>query len=312
VNWAFVFPGQGAEFIGMGEDYCKSIAIASKCFGVASDRMGVDLRAIMARGPARTLAQAEIAQPVVFTMSFVIASLLVERGITPSSVAGHSLGQFAAVTVAGALDFSSALDLVIARGQYLQACNKQVNGGMMAVDQLSRDVIQATIAESNSELWISNFNAPSQCVVSGRKPALWQLKKELDRQGGNCRWLNVPGPAHSPLMKIAADRLSVKLESMSFRDPQMPVLASASGLPLTDAGAIRAELRSHMLMPVNWVAVLQKLLEHGTRLIEAGPGRVLKGLALRNAWQSRCLLTSTLKDFEESLSTIEEAATCAL
>ena len=81
VNWAFVFPGQGAEFIGMGEDYCKSIAIASKCFGVASDRMGVDLRAIMARGPARTLAQAEIAQPVVFTMSFVIASLLVERAL---------------------------------------------------------------------------------------------------------------------------------------------------------------------------------------------------------------------------------------
>jgi [acyl-carrier-protein] S-malonyltransferase len=312
VNWAFVFPGQGVEFIGMGEDYCKRFAIARTLFGVASERMGLDLRVIMAKGPARTLAQAEIAQPVVFTMNLVIASLLAERGINPSLAAGHSLGQFAAVTVAGAMDFSSALDLVIARGQYLQECNTQANGGMMAVDMLSRDVIEATIAEFNTELWISNFNAPSQCVVSGRKPALWQLKKALDRLGGNCRWLNVPGPAHSPLMKPAADKLSAKIDTLPLRDPRIAVLASASGLPLADAAAIRAELHRHMLMPVNWVAVLRRLLECGTRLIQVGPGRVLKGLALRNDWRSPCLITSTLSDFEESLSTIEEAATCAL
>jgi len=311
-NWAFVFPGQGAEFLGMGEDYCKRFAMAGEMFGIASERMGTDLRAVMAKGPARTLAQAEIAQPVVFTMSFVIASLLMDRGIVPSSLAGHSLGQFAAVTVAGTMDFSAALDLVIARGQYLHECNTQANGGMMAVDQLSRDVIEEAIAEFDAELWVSNVNAASQCVVSGRKPALWQLKKALDRRGGNCRWLNVPGPAHSPLMKPAADRLSVKLDGIALRDPQMPVIASASGVLLTDAAAIRAELQGHMLKPVNWVAALQTLLDRGTRLIEAGPGRVLKGLALRNGWPSRCLLTSTVNDFQESLSTIEEAATCAL
>src|SRR5262245_27226826 len=135
---AVVFPGQGAEFVGMGEDYCQSFSIVRELFQMASDQLNTDLRALMAKGPPNVLAEARIAQPVVFTMSVSIASLLMGRGVRPALIAGHSLGQFTAITVAGSIDFAVALDLIIERGQLMQANNEKVNGGMMAIDNLQR------------------------------------------------------------------------------------------------------------------------------------------------------------------------------
>ena len=312
-NIAFVFPGQGAEFVGMAEDYCRRFEIARHRFSVVSERMKLDLRKLMACGPPRALAEAWVAQPIVFTMSTVIATLFMEHGVVPSMVVGHSLGQFSAVTAAGALEFSDGLELVISRGRLLHECNELAEGGMMAIDHLERHVVQQAIAELQAESWISNYNAPTQFVVSGRKSALWELKKSLDPQGGNCRWLSVPGPAHSPLMAPAAEKLAPLIAATRFRDPVFPVIAGATGEMMTDNATIRSELSRHMLAPVDWVACLDTIRRAGvTRLIEAGPGRVLKGLALRNDRHARCLVNSTVHDFEESVGLIQrEIPSCA-
>lgn len=310
---AVVFPGQGTEFTGMAEDYFQSFGLVRELFQMASDRLDTDLRELMAKGPPNVLAKARIAQPVVFTMSVAIASLLVERGFSPSLVAGHSMGQFTAITVAGSIDFSSALALIIERGQLMQRNNEAVNGGMMAVDVVSRDVVEAAIAENSADVWISNFNASSQSVVSGLKPALWQLKKVLDQQGALCRWLNVPGPAHSPLMSMASSGLAPRIAATTFRDPKIPLLASASAAPIYTAAAVHAELGKHMLSPVNWAKCVTTIVEHGCDImVEAGPGRTLKGLALRNQSPLRCLTTSTVADFDTACRAVEEMTGSAL
>lgn len=312
---AFLFPGQGSQFVGMGEDYCRGFPSVRRLFEGASERMGMNLRTIMAKGPPRLLAETRIAQPVIFTMNVAIATLLIERGIAPFRVAGHSLGQFAAVAVAGALDFASTLDLVIERGRLMQTSPETGNGGMMAVDGLTRETVERSIAQLGVQVWIANFNAPSQCAVSGSRPGLRRLQKTLGALGGNCRWLAVAVPAHTPLMQTAAAPLARRIDELEFRAPSVPVLGSASALPLTDAAAIRAELREHMLASVNWADCLRRLYEDGcTVMIETGPGRVLKGLALRNDTRARCRLTSTVKDFEQTCRdclTLEETTACA-
>ena len=309
---AVVFPGQGTEFIGMAEDYFQSSGLVRELFQMASDRLNTDLRALMATGPPNVLAEARIAQPVVFTMSVAIASLLINRGFNPSLVAGHSMGQFTAITVAGSIDFPAALNLIIERGQLMQKNNEAVNGGMMAVDGLPRHVVEAAIAENGTDVWISNLNASSQNVLSGLKPALWQLKKELDQHGALCRWLNVPGPAHSPLMSMASSGLAPRITATTFRDPAIPLLASASAASIHTAAAIRAELNGHMLSPVNWAKCVATIVERGCDvMVEAGPGRTLKGLALRNQSPIRCLTTSTVEDFDATCRVVGETIGCA-
>lgn len=310
---AVVFPGQGTEYIGMAEDYFQSFSLVRELFQMASDQLNTDLRRLMAEGPPNLLAEARIAQPVVFTMSVCIASLLIQRGFSPSLLAGHSMGQFTAITVAGSIDFSSALALIVERGQLMQKNNEAVNGGMMAVDAVSRDIVEAAIAELGADVWIANFNASTQSVVSGLKPALWQLKKVLDQQGALCRWLNVPGPAHSPLMSMASSGLAPRVAATTFRDPKIPLLASASAAPIYTAAAVHAELKEHMLSPVNWAKCVPTIVKFGCDImIEAGPGRTLKGLALRNQSPVRCLTTSTVADFDVACRAIAEMAGSAL
>ena len=309
---AVVFPGQGTEFTGMAEDYFRSFDLVRELFQAASDRLNTDLRALMADGPPNVLAEARIAQPVVFTMSVAIASLLIGRGFNPSLVAGHSMGQFTAITIAGSIDFPAALDLIIERGRLMQKNNDAVNGGMMAVDGVTRDVVEAAIAENGADVWISNFNAISQSVVSGLKPALWQLKKVLDQQGALCRWLNVPGPAHSPMMSMASSGLAPRIATTTFRDPKIPLLASASAASICTAAAVRDELKGHMLSPVNWAKCVATIVERGCDImVEAGPGRTLKGLALRNQSPVRCLTTSTVEDFDTACRVVGETMACA-
>jgi [acyl-carrier-protein] S-malonyltransferase len=273
--------------------------------------MGADLRALTAKGPPKVLAETRIAQPAIFTMEYAVAMLLIEHDIAPSMVAGHSLGQFAAVAVAGSLDFAAALGLVIERGRLMQENNQRIDGGMIAVDGLAADAIERAIAELGAEVWIANVNAPTQCVISGLRPGLREVKRALDALGGNCRWLDIAVPGHTPLMKTEAQPLAQCIDAATFRDANVPVLASVGAAPLTDAAAVRAELRGHMLGPIHWAVTLRRIRDARCRfMIECGPERVLKGLALRNNLPARCLTTSTVVEFEDTCRSIEEA-TCA-
>lgn len=285
----------------MAEDYCRRFPGVQQRFDLAGERLGMDLRALLAKGPPKALAATRIAQPAIFTLSYAIADLLAQRGVRPSIVAGHSLGEFTAVAVAQALDFAAALDLVIARGQLMHEISEQVDGGMLAVGGVSAAAIDDLIAQAGGEVWLANVNAPGQYVVAGRNEVLQRFHDLLLKRGGRGTRLGVSGPFHTPLYEPAAAALRARIAELKFRDPVVPVVANASARTLTDASAVRDELCTHMLSPVNWSNCLQRIRDEGAdALVEAGPGRVMKGLVLRNDPQAKCFTTSNVREMDET------------
>jgi [acyl-carrier-protein] S-malonyltransferase len=278
---AAVFPGQGSQRHGMLESLPEPDAVA-RLLDAAEALSGLELRDIAADGTPEQLADTRAAQPLIYLADWAWGSALLERGASPVAVAGHSLGELAALAVAGVFSVEAGLELVVERSRLMADCAADTPGGMLAVIGMdSADVVACVVGLDR--VWIANDNAPGQIVLSGTHPGLEAATRALSEAGARRLVpLNVAGPFHSPLMEPAAVAFGALLERTTFKEAAFPVCQNADPAPATDAAAIRARLAAQMTSPVRWTETMSALRDLGaTVLVECGPGAVLKGLTRR-------------------------------
>jgi [acyl-carrier-protein] S-malonyltransferase len=278
-------PGQGAQVVGMGKDYCESSDAARSVFDRAAEVLGFDLKQVCFSGPEDQLSKTDISQPAIYVCSIACFVAAKSAGlIDPEQVtayAGLSLGEYTALHLGGAFSFEDGLKLVAARGRYMQEAAVQSKGGMVAVmgaDEAGISDLCARTAAGET-LVPANYNAPGQIVVSGTDAACQRLKSAADAAGFKAIALTVAGAFHSPLMQPAADRLQADLENFQIKLPVRPVYSNVTAAPHTDAASIKRLLIEQIVSPVRWEQTMQSLLKQGdARWIELAPGRVLTGL----------------------------------
>jgi [acyl-carrier-protein] S-malonyltransferase len=288
---AWVFPGQGSQYVGMGERIYDVSDAARRIFHQADDVLGYSISSMCFNGPADELNDTAHAQPAIFTVSVAYLEALRERSrdvgksIAPVYVAGHSLGEFTALVAAGVLDFRDALLLVRERGRLMKQSGEERPGGMAAVIGLDREPLEAVCEEAGEVgiVVLANDNCPGQSVISGELAAL-ERAMELARERGARKTvrLGISIASHSPLMERAAQQLNDLIARMPLKDPQIPIVANITGQILTTVDDVRAELSQQVLMPVQWSSSVKEMLNGGvTTFLEVGPGQVLSGLIRR-------------------------------
>ncbi len=282
---AFVFPGQGSQSVGMMAAYGE-MAVIRDTLAEASDALGLDLAEMIAKGPAEALNQTTNTQPAMLAAGVAVyRSWLAKGGAAPALMAGHSLGEYTALTCAGALAFADALRLVRQRAEAMQLAVPEGAGAMAALLGLDDDTVRALCAEAAQDevLEAVNFNAPGQVVIAGNKAAV-DRGCALAKEKGARRALPLPVsvPSHCALMRPAADKLRLAMESISIRPPVIPVIHNADVATHGEPAAIRDALARQLYSPVRWVESMQIFAAQGvTRIAECGPGKVLAGLNKR-------------------------------
>lgn len=290
---AWVFPGQGVQFVGMGRDLYERSPAARRIFEQADQILGFSLTRLCFEGPAEELEDTEMAQPAILTVSVAYLEALREKlqqlgnWEAPRFVAGHSLGQYSALVAAGALDFGDALRLVRERGRLMKQTGASLPGGMAAVLGLSADAVHGicVAAATLGVIGVANANTPDQVVISGEEAPL-QRAIALAKEHGARRVVRLPITiaSHSPLMQRASLQLAELLANFQIRDPDVPVVANIAGCILTTAEDVRRELAEHTHRPVEWVNAVRQMIEGGaSTFVEIGPGRALSGLIRRIA-----------------------------
>ena len=280
---AFLFPGQASQFVGMGADLRERFPEVRELYEEADGILGFELSRVCFQGPMERLSQTEITQPAVYVHSVAAARLLAARGLHPAAVAGHSLGEYSALTAAGVVDFHQGLVLVRERGRLMQAAGVERPGRMAAVLGLDDAAVTALCEAIGPQVVPANFNAPGQVVLSGEAAAVGEAMAAAEAAGAR-RVVELPvsGAFHSPLMEGAAEGLAERLEATRFRPPSVPVVTNVTAAPETDPGALRRLLVEQMTAPVRWTESVQALASMGVDgAFEVGPGSVLKGLVRR-------------------------------
>ena len=282
----FVFPGQGAQHVGMAADVQAASPLVDQRLAEASEAVGFDLAGIVAEGPAERLNSTEVTQPALLAVSVGLHDAwLALGGPVPSMVAGHSLGEYSALTAAGALNFGAAARLVYERGKAMQAAVPAGEGRMTAILGLDDEVVAECCAGVAAELGVAraaNYNAPGQVVVAGAAAAVGAAA-EACRQAGARRTvpLDVSVPSHCPLMAPASERLAALLDEVALEDPQMPVVQNVTAAAAEDAATVRKNLLRQLVSPVRWSASVSAMSADVDAFVECGPGNVLAGLARR-------------------------------
>ena len=284
---AFVFPGQGAQFVGMGKDLYDNNPLAKELFEKANEILGYRITDIMFSGTDEELKQTKVTQPAVFLHS-VISALCMGDGFCPSMVAGHSLGEFSALVASGALSFEDGLKLVYARAMAMQkACDKEPST-MAAIVGLPDEKVEEVCSSVNREGHVvvpANYNCPGQLVISGDIEAVGEACELLKAAGAKrALVLKVGGAFHSPLMQPAKDELQAAIEQTSFAAPKCPVYQNVDGKPHTDPAEIKANLIAQLTSSVRWTACVQNMIADGADdFTECGPGKALQGMIARIA-----------------------------
>jgi len=282
---AFVFPGQGAQFVGMGKDLYEQNPLAKELFDKANEILGYSITDIMFSGTDEQLKQTKVTQPAVFLHS-VISALCMGDDFKPAMTAGHSLGEFSALVAAGALSFEDGLRLVYARAMAMQKACEAAPSTMAAIIGLPDEKIEEICAEVNAEGKVcvpANYNCPGQLVISGNVEALEEACEKLKAAGAKrALVLKVGGAFHSPLMQPAKDELQEAIEKTSFKTPVCPVYQNVDGKPHTDSSEIKANLIAQLTSPVRWTACVQNMIADGADdFTECGPGKALQGMIAR-------------------------------
>ncbi len=276
---AAVFPGQGAQFVGMGKDLYEQSALAKSYFEQANDILGFRITDVMFEGDAEALKRTEVTQPAIFIHS-VVEALLEGDSFNPSMVAGHSLGEFSALVASGVLTFEDGLKLVAQRAQAMQeACGLQI-GTMAAVLGLEDAVVEEVCDSIEGVVVAANYNCPGQLVISGAYEAVEHACEKM-KEAGAKRALILPvgGAFHSPLMAPAKEALASAIEAITFSSPKCPIYQNVSATAVTDSELLKAQLIAQLTAPVKWTQSVQKMIEDGaTSFTEYGPGKVLQGL----------------------------------
>lgn len=278
---ALVFPGQGSQRAGMLDAVPETDSL-DRLLDAAEALTGENLRTLAAEGPSERLAETTVAQPLLFLADWAWGRSLLDAGIEPAFLAGHSLGEFAALALSGAFSVEAGLELVVERSRLMARAAQDSPGGMAAVLGTDPALVSSVVA-GLSEVWTANDNAADQIILSGTHRGLDKAVQALSEAGARkIITLKVAGAFHSPLMKIAADDFEALLEKAAFCDATTPVLQNSEPAPTTDATAIKERLSQQMTSPVRWTETMTELRRLGVTMIaEAGPGAVLKGLARR-------------------------------
>lgn len=277
---AFVFPGQGTQYVGMGKELYENNEVAKKIFDDIFSKMDFDLKDIMFNGPEEALKETKNTQPAIVAMSLVLNKLLRDKGISPDYVAGHSVGEYAAIGAAGFLTLEEAVSLTAARGKYMNEVATSVNGGMAAIIGLDSDKIEEVLENVDGIVEAVNFNEPKQTVIAGDKEAI-NLACEALKEAGARRAmpLAVSGPFHSSLMKPVGEKLKTEAEKYNFKNSLVPLVANTTGKFINTPDEIKEEIYAQSFGPVKWVDTINNLKAAGvTEIYEIGPGKVLAGL----------------------------------
>jgi len=279
---AFVFPGQGAQFVGMGKDLYENNPLAKELFDKTNDILGYKITDIMFEGTAEELKQTKVTQPAVFLHS-VISALCMGDEFKPDMVAGHSLGEFSALVAAGALSFEDGLRLVYARAMAMQKACEMAPGTMAAIIALPDEKVEEICAEISTEGNIvipANYNCPGQLVISGNVDAINLACGKL-KEAGAKRALPLPvsGAFHSPLMQPAKDELQAAIEKTEVKTPKCPIYQNVDAMPHTDPAEIKQNLIAQLTSSVRWTKSVQNMIADGaTEFTECGPGKALQGM----------------------------------
>lgn len=276
---AYVFPGQGSQFVGMGKDLYENSALAKEMFEKANEILGFNITDIMFNGTDEDLKQTKVTQPAIFLHSVILAKTMGDA-FQPDMVAGHSLGEFSALVAANALSFEDGLKLVLARALAMQkACEKEPST-MAAILNLDDDVVEKICSEIDGVVVPANYNCPGQLVISGSVEAVQTACEKLTEAGARrALVLPVGGAFHSPLMEPAREELAAAINNTNINSPICPIYQNVSALPMTDSEQIKANLIAQLTAPVKWTQTMQNMLQDGaSSVIEVGPGKVLQGL----------------------------------
>ena len=279
---AYVFPGQGAQFSGMGKDLYENSAKAKEYFDKANEILGFEITKIMFVGTDDELKQTNVTQPAVFLHSVILASTI--EDFKPDMVAGHSLGEFSALVASGALAFEDALRLVAKRAEAMQKACEIKPSTMAAVlalpDEKVEEIVASVAKESGEVVVAANYNSPGQLVISGSVEGI-NIACEKMKEAGARRALVLPvgGAFHSPLMEPAREELAKAIEETAFKTPTCPIYQNVNAMPSTDVDTIKANLIAQLTAPVRWTqSVLNMVGDGATEFVECGPGKVLQGL----------------------------------
>ncbi len=282
---AFLFPGQGSQYIGMGKALCERSKTAQMIFEQAGDALGLDLKKLCWEGDIATLTLSKNAQPAILTTGYAMYRVCAEElDLRPDVMAGHSLGELTALTCAEALDFSDAVRLVQKRGELMNL--KDTDGAMFAVMTREIDKVEALCRQETDEngiVSVSNYNSNVQTVISGHRAKVQCVVDALSEQDVKCRELNVSAPFHCALMEPAAQALGEELRNYNFRMPKVPVLSNVTAVPYASAEEIPEKLVKQVVAPVQWVKSMKYLRRANVEYcVELGPGHVLQSLMKRN------------------------------
>ena len=308
-NFAFVFPGQGSQKIGMLAELADQNPIIEKTFSEASEVLGYDMWQLIQQGAQEDINLTQRTQPILLSCSVALWRVWNQKhGAKPSRMAGHSLGEWSALVCANVIDFADGLKMVEARGKFMQQAVPVGQGAMAAIIGLDDQAILAACSEANPLGVVDavNFNAPGQVVIAGSNDAV-ERAMDICKSAGAKRALPLPvsAPFHTSLMKPAADNLAEMVNTITFRAPEVPIMHNVHAKNEHDPQAIKALMLEQIYSPVKWVDCVEQLKHSGvSALVECGPGKVLSGLAKRIDRELIAISTDTVADFDAALTTI--------
>ncbi|MDF2065980.1 ACP S-malonyltransferase [Bacillus sp. Cr_A10] len=280
---AFIFPGQGSQSVGMGQQFIENDPTSKKYYELADEVLGFSLSNIMLEGPAEELTKTFHAQPALLTTSTMIAKKLTDAGISPAYTAGHSLGEYSALVASNVISFEEAVLLVHQRGLYMNEAVPAGEGAMAAILGLDKEALTEVtneVSKSGEIVQVANLNCPGQIVISGTVAGVESASAKAKEAGAKRAIpLVVSGPFHSELMRPAAQKLDAAISAVTLHDTKTPVISNVTALPVTEASSIKNLLVEQLYSPVRWEESVEKMLELGVNVfIECGPGKVLSGL----------------------------------
>ncbi len=277
---AFIYPGQGAQYVGMGKELYETNHAAKKYFDEIFDNLELDLKETMFEGPEEKLKETKYTQPAIVTLSIVLTKLLEDKGIVADYVAGHSLGEYSALNTAKVLPSLETVQLTALRGEIMNNLSKEINGTMAAIIGLDSSKIEEVCQNISEVVEAVNYNEPKQTVIAGSKKGIEIACEKLKSEGAKRALpLTVSGPFHSSLMKPAGEKLKENFNNYNFNDGEIKLVSNTKAELISNKEDVKEELFHQTFGPVRWVEIIKTLKNNGvTKLYEIGPGKVLKGL----------------------------------
>lgn len=308
---AFVFPGQGAQKVGMVKDLYEAYPVVKELFEEADDTLGFSLTKLCFEGPDEELMKTYNTQPAILTASTACARVLAQEGVTPDITAGHSLGEYSALVAAGAMSFADAVKTVRLRGQFMQEAVPLGEGSMAAILGLDEDKIKdicASLSKDGGVVQAVNFNCPGQIVIAGSTKAVEAAANAMKEAGAKrAVILHVSAPFHSTLMEPAAKRLADVLDEITITDAKIPVVANVNGQIETDAAAIKASLVKQAASPVLWIDCTKTMQAFGAEtFVEVGPGKTLCGFNRKIDRKIKSLNVEDVPSLQKTLEFFQE------